>query len=147
MGSSCVSLNVPLTKLARRVATLWTSVNARLQLSVITRNYGYLDVRHNFLVTMLTILGLICSCAAIAEPDKQNHSATLSVDRAAEIASKAFKKTTRVDIKKVSVTIGEEAEEYWVFLFMGKEDYARPGFHWLVKVNKATGKADVIPGE
>jgi hypothetical protein len=63
------------------------------------------------------------------------------------IATEEFIRYTRGEIKKVSKSKIEETREFWIFRFAGQEEFARPGFHWHVKVNKKTGSMEVMPGE
>jgi hypothetical protein len=67
--------------------------------------------------------------------------------KAMTIATDEFNRYTRGEIKKVSMSKIEETRDSWVFRFAGTEEFARPGFHWHVKVNKKTGATEVMPGE
>lgn len=65
------------------------------------------------------------------------------------VATEAFLAEHKLTIPKYSVRVVDDPEDKktWRFLFQGSEEYARPGNHVLVKVDKQTKKVDVVPGE
>jgi len=73
----------------------------------------------------------------------------LSQKDAREVATKAFLEATKGSIPKYSVKSIDDAgdKDAWRFRFQGSEQYARPGAHAIVKVDKRTAKTEVLLGE
>lgn len=107
-----------------------------------TNNFERIAVANSVAVIIFSLL-VSCSAAG-SNPDVFT---VKSETQARRIATKEFEKFTRAKIKKVSVEKFEETTEQWTFRFVGKDEFARPGFHWHVTVDKKTGKAETISGE
>jgi hypothetical protein len=73
----------------------------------------------------------------------------MSRKEAQAIATEAFLAANKLTMPKYSVKAVDDPEDKktWRFLFQGSEEYARPGNHVLVKVDKETKKVEVVPGE
>jgi hypothetical protein len=73
----------------------------------------------------------------------------ISREDARVIAEQAFKKSDSAFTKNYTVEeVDDRAEEStWSFFFRGAGDYARPGYHATVKVDKKNGKVEIIGGE
>jgi hypothetical protein len=71
------------------------------------------------------------------------------VDRkAAElIAVQSFKRETKGQIEKYRVKALPRSGSEWQFEIEGLAEFARPGYHWLVRVDRKTGHATVVGGE
>lgn len=99
-------------------------------------------VAHSVAAALFT---LTMSCAAAGS--SASDAPVTSEAKARQIATAEFEKTTRSTIKKVSIEKFEETKDRWTFRFVGKKEFARPGYHWHVTVDKKTGKTETISGE
>ena len=95
---------------------------------------------------LAALLSIAASCASVDKVRTTDHIA-LDESKAMLIARDEFNRYTRGEVKKVSMSRIEETRELWIFRVAGKDEFARPGFHWHIKVNKVTGATEVIPGE
>jgi hypothetical protein len=66
---------------------------------------------------------------------------------AAAIAETAFLKATNHKITNYSVHARQHTAERWYFQIEGEGAFARPGYHWTVSVDHATGKTEILSGE
>jgi hypothetical protein len=71
----------------------------------------------------------------------------VSSSQARQIAIEAFRRETANKIRSYSVKMTTDSDEYWEFFIQGTGKYARPGYHWIVKVKKVGGVPEVISGE
>ena len=73
----------------------------------------------------------------------------LSQSEAQELATKAFLEATNASIPKYSVKAVDDPSDKstWRFRFQGSGQYARPGAHAIVRVDKSTAKVEVLLGE
>jgi hypothetical protein len=62
------------------------------------------------------------------------------------IATEAFLKDTKHAITEYSVRPCKHSSTEWCFFFQGEKQFFRPGFHWLVTINRATGEVRVDEG-
>jgi hypothetical protein len=62
------------------------------------------------------------------------------------IATEAFLKNTKHEITEYSVRPCKHSSTEWCFFFQGEKQFFRPGFHWLVTINRATGDVRVDEG-
>ncbi len=101
----------------------------------------------------LLIIITLCVCGTFIalsndKPEKKVMSQTIYNEKEArKIAEDYFLIKTDRKIDKYSVTPEKQENDYWIFFFQGKEEFARPGYHWIVKVNKFTGKPEILEGE
>jgi hypothetical protein len=109
---------------------------------VTINNLGLTAVGNSVAAVMFA---LMMSCAAVGS--SPGDAPVTSEAKARQIATAEFEKTTRSKIKKASIEKFEETKDQWTFRFVGKEEFARPGYHWHVTVDKKTGKAETISGE
>jgi hypothetical protein len=65
---------------------------------------------------------------------------------AAAIAEAAFLKHTKHRIKDYSVHAGKHTSTEWLFFIDGEKTFLRPGYQWIVTVNRKTGGAEVTDG-
>ncbi len=70
-------------------------------------------------------------------------------EAALEIARKAFvaDQGDRIREFKMSDSAVDSDDGYWRFFAQGTGEYARPGYHATIEVDKKTGQATVIMGE
>ena len=66
--------------------------------------------------------------------------------RASAIAEAAFLKHTKHAIGDYSVHPGKHTPTEWHFLVSGEKSCLRPGNHWDVSVNRATGGTTIVDG-
>jgi hypothetical protein len=88
----------------------------------------------------------MCACFAGGDPEPM---AVKSRDEAVQIARKAFIDATggKVAKFKVSDSAVKPPDGQWRFFVEGVDEFARPGYHATVTVDKKTGKATVTMGE
>lgn len=80
----------------------------------------------------------VMACAgAVSHTEKQ----------AVVAAEAAFIKETEGSVKQYSVTLSSETPAEWLYLIEGQSAFARPGYHWIVRVDKQTLNAEVSSGE
>jgi hypothetical protein len=87
-------------------------------------------------------------CACLAGGDTEPVPVK-STDEAVQIARKAFLDATggKVLKFKVSDSAVKPQDGQWRFFVQGVDEFARPGYHATVIVDKKTGKATVSMGE
>ena len=61
-------------------------------------------------------------------------------------ATEVFLKKTKHEITEYSVRPCKHSSTEWCFFFQGEKQFFRPGFHWLVTINRATGDVRVDEG-
>jgi hypothetical protein len=93
-------------------------------------------------MTLCLLLGLQCCgpATAIATPVTTEHSA-------AAIAEAAFLKDTKHEITDYSVHAGKHTRTEWYFFIDGEGEFLRPGYHWIVIVDRETGNTKILYGE
>jgi hypothetical protein len=96
-------------------------------------------MRRNWLIAVILTTALL-SCSPADEVTKE---------AALEIARKAFVADLGDQILEFKITESAVASDdgYWRFFAQGTGEYARPGYHASIDVDKKTGQATVIPGE
>jgi hypothetical protein len=67
-------------------------------------------------------------------------------EAALEIARKAFA-ADQDQIREFEMSEFDSDDEYWQFSAEGTGEYARPGYHAFIQVDKETGQATVMMGE
>ena len=97
-------------------------------------------MRRNCFVAL--IVGILASTAlsCSAEDDQVTKEAAL------EIARKAFDAEDILEFD-ISESALDSDDRNWRFFAQGTGEYARPGYHASIDVDKKTGQATVIPGE
>jgi hypothetical protein len=90
------------------------------------------------------LLGLfaLCACANTA-----NNQPPDEVDRDREIARQAFLAHTESTVKSYDIKLLEKNERQIKFFIMGTGEFARPGFHWWVTVDRISGQTEIVNGE
>ena len=70
-------------------------------------------------------------------------------EAALEIARKSFADSHGDEIRefKISDSALDSDDGYWRFFAQGTGEYARPGYHATIEVDRNTGQATVIMGE
>ena len=105
-------------------------------------------MQRRWLLVCMGALGAVTMCACFAGEDAEP-VAVKSRDEAVQIARKAFIDATggKVAKFKVSDSAVKPAGGQWRFFVEGVDEFARPGYHATVTVDKKTGKATVTMGE
>jgi hypothetical protein len=67
-------------------------------------------------------------------------------EAALEIARKAFA-ANYDQIQEFEMSEFDSSDEYWQFSGEGTGEYARPGYHGYIQVDKKTGQVTVIMGD
>jgi len=68
--------------------------------------------------------------------------------QARKLAETAFLISTKKQISEYEITCFEkENKNQWKFAVLGSGKFLRPGYNWIVTVEKASGKTKVIGGE
>lgn len=62
-------------------------------------------------------------------------------------AEQAFLQITNHEVTKYSIRPLQHTDARWRFLVEGTKEFARPGYHWIVEVDKASGATSVQSGE
>jgi hypothetical protein len=97
--------------------------------------------------TLLACLLLTLSCWSVFGLRAQSVESASQESLASKIAEKAFLDRTKHKITYYSIKPLRHTEAEWHFLVQGTEEFARPGYHWFVTVDKTTGKTSVESGE
>jgi hypothetical protein len=95
-------------------------------------------MRRNWLIAGILTTALV-SCSPADEQ--------VTEEAALEIARKAFVADLGDQIREFEISEFDSDDRYWQFSAEGTGEYARPGFHAFIQVDKKTGQATVIPGE
>jgi hypothetical protein len=98
----------------------------------------------------LAVLLALCGLSACVQADSEGSAASSGVvgkESARALAEQAFLEATAHRVPRYAMELSGGDERDWLFMARGTGEYARPGFHWLVRVNKQTGVTQVIPGE
>jgi hypothetical protein len=95
-------------------------------------------MRRNWFVVLIAGL-LTCTLLACSEGE-------VTKEAALEIARKAFA-ADNDQIREFEIWESDSSDEYWQFSAKGTGEYARPGYHGFVQVDKKTGQATTIMGE
>jgi hypothetical protein len=90
---------------------------------------------------------LTASCWSVFSLRAQSVDSAAQESVASKIAEKAFLDQTKHEITHYSIRPLRHTGAEWHFLVQGTEEFARPGYHWFVTVDKTTGKASVVSGE
>jgi hypothetical protein len=94
------------------------------------------------LLGILTLAGVI-HCALLSNEKKM-----ISKEQAIEIAKKKFSQLDYGPLDRYRITVTDQFSKIrWTVLFEGVGEYARPGFHVIIEVDKKTGTLTVLPGE
>jgi len=99
-----------------------------------------------FLLCICSVSALLSACSETAGRHKITDYVSDEKDARA-IAEDYFLEKTHRKIETYSITSGKQEIDYWAFFFEGTGEFERPGYHWIVKVNKQTGKPEIIWGE
>lgn len=99
-----------------------------------------------FLLCVCSLSVLLSACSETAGRHKTTHYVYDEKD-ARVIAEDYFLKMTDRRIETYSIASGKKEIDYWVFFFEGTGEFDKPGYHWIVKVNKQTGKPEIFWGE
>jgi hypothetical protein len=104
-----------------------------------------MKIRAHFqlLVMLLASLLLLEPCRS-AGVDKQP---VTSEHAAAAIAEAAFLESTGHEVTSYSIHARKHTAKYWWFQIEGKDQFDKPGYHWTVSVDRATGKTKVLSGQ
>jgi hypothetical protein len=95
-------------------------------------------MRRNGFVALIAWL-LTCTLPACSEGE-------VTKEAALEIARKAFA-ADHEQIREFEISEFDSSDEYWQFSAEGTGEYARPGYHGFVQVDKKTGQATIVMGE
>jgi hypothetical protein len=77
----------------------------------------------------------------------QAASPIVSEKAAHQIAEKAFLDATMSQVTTYSIQPLGHTLAKWRFVIQGTGDFSRPGYHWLVEIDKATGHSTIKSGE
>jgi hypothetical protein len=102
-------------------------------------------IRANRVLACLAWIVLLAAC----DHSGAQHTSSVPLSEAAaeKLATSAFLANTHQQIPDYSIRVTKETPGQWQFLIEGKGNFARPGYQWLVMVDKTTGKATVEAGE
>ena len=92
------------------------------------------------------LIPFLLSAACSAQTDASK-SAGMNVQAVQKQAEHAFKVHTNNQVGKYTLSTPKDEGRYWSVFVKGTDEFARPGYHWIVKIDKATGHAQVTPGE
>ena len=97
-------------------------------------------------VHLLMVLFLSIQPASAGGDDKRVK--LLSQKEAREVAVDAFKKSGAPFADKFTIKPSENVEkESWNFFVRGVGERMRPGYHAIIRVNKATGAVEIMQGD
>lgn len=100
----------------------------------------------NVLVAVCMTL-LLLACGNSKEVGVPKTSEGIDEPQAKVVAVHAFQEATRNEVLEYSVSSSKSSNSAWEYEIRGTGNYARPGFYWRVRVDKATGQATVRGGE
>ena len=83
----------------------------------------------------------------IAHAHDQPIAAIDSELAARKTAETAFLEATDHAIKKYNIHSLKHTAALWRFSVVGADEFERPGYDWLVYVDKVSGKTEVLTGE
>jgi hypothetical protein len=95
-----------------------------------------------FSILILSVLS--SACPAQTDASKQAGVNVQSVQKQAE---HAFKVHTQNRIGKYTLSTPKDEGQHWSVFVKGAAEFARPGNHWIVKIDKGSGRTEVVPGE
>ncbi len=128
--------------------------NPRLQRTPSRAPLSRKPLGHGSRIGAVVLLGLFQIAPVVATPIASQPTPTPSAAHwppdardARRIAEEAFLKYTKQTVKTYSVKQAAGSPAHWEFLIQGTKKFARPGYHWLVRVNTTTGVATVVEGE
>jgi hypothetical protein len=100
-------------------------------------------MRRSWFVALIAAIlaSTLLSCSAADAEDMVTKEAALDIARNAFVASLGDQ------IREFEMSEFDSDDRYWRFSAEGTGEYARPGFHAFIEVDKKTGQATVIPGE
>ena len=105
-------------------------------------------MRYLFLIICILCGGVIAQVHGNDKPEKNVIGQNINDGKKAEkIAEDYFLKMTDRKVKKYSIKSAQQEKTNWVYFIKGEEGFARPGYHWIVKVNKFNGKPEILEGE
>ena len=107
-------------------------------------------MRSTWFLTLITafLVISILSCS-VGTVENGEPGSTITKEVAMDSARKAFAASNGSQIPefKVSDSSLKPDDKYWYFFAEGTGQYARPGFHATIKVDKKTGQATLMAGE
>jgi hypothetical protein len=95
-------------------------------------------MRRNWFAALIAGL-LTCTLLACSEDE-------VTKEAASEIARKAFAADNE-QIREFEMSEFDSNDEYWQFSARGTGEYAQPGYHGFIQVDKKTGQVTIIMGE
>jgi hypothetical protein len=97
--------------------------------------------------TLMAYLLLAFTTCGFPNLHAQAAASAMNEGVAEKMAEKAFLDETKHGIAKYSIQPLKHTSERWRFVVKGSGEFARPGYHWLVEIDKITGKSTVTSGE
>jgi hypothetical protein len=99
-------------------------------------------------IAVLIAIPGILACSPVASNDQDASTSSITMEKARQLAESAFLDYTSHEVTKYSIRPSVSTNEReWIFFVQGKDEFARPGFHWLVYVNKQSGATSIDPGQ
>ena len=95
-------------------------------------------------VLVCTLLSLYnCSLGS----DTSNRTPETDSSEAKQIAIETFIQNTNGEIKDYKIKSIDQNQDYWTYMIEGVNEFARPGYHWTVRVRKTDKRPEIIGGE
>ncbi len=90
---------------------------------------------------------LLAGIAGCSRPPAVAEGKTISGPEALRLARAKFVESGRGPLAKYDVSLVQDNQgENWLVLFKGKGEFARPGNHVLITVNRKSGETRLVPG-
>lgn len=91
---------------------------------------------------------LLINCGSTTLESSPQGKQMISKQQAVKIAKTLFRELDYGPIEKYKFTITDENNKNkWSIYFEGQGEYARPGNHGIIDVDKKTGNTTHLPGE
>lgn len=94
---------------------------------------------------VVAVLVLVCSSCSNGEPDVEGGTPVTS-EQAQVLAEKAFVRATEGTVTKYTVTSFGDTSTHWGFVVEGTDEFARPGYAWIVNIDRTNGAAEITSG-
>jgi hypothetical protein len=99
-------------------------------------------------IAIASICVLAMGCTPPESTAKGQPSPSSAAANAAQAqAETAFRNATDGRIRTYTISLAEESPAAWRFFIEGTGDFDRPGYHWVVTIDKTTREASVHSGE
>src|SRR5260221_6421325 len=99
-----------------------------------------------FLAVLIAVSGIL-ACSHMPSDGREASTGVVTEGKASQLAEKAFLDATSHQVSKYAIRPSPSNEREWLFRVQGMDEFARPGYHWLVQLDKNTRGTKIVSRE